>query len=61
MAVTGLFPVAQAQAVALTVAQAFTVAFELWQEAKEGRKLRRSQLQTVGFVPMTCVFALSFA
>lgn len=27
----------QAQAVALTVAQAFTVAFELWQVAKEGR------------------------
>lgn len=27
---------------ALTVAQAFTVAFELWQEAKEGRKLWRS-------------------
>lgn len=31
-------PVFQAQAVALTVAQAFTVAFELWQVAKEGRK-----------------------
>ena len=32
------FPsVLQAQAVALTVAQAFTVAFELWQVAKEGR------------------------
>lgn len=30
-------PVLQAQAVALTVAQAFTVAFELWQVAKEGR------------------------
>lgn len=44
MAVTGLFPLAQAQAVALTVAQAFTVAFELWQEAKEGRKVQRSQL-----------------
>lgn len=29
--------VLQAQAVALTVAQAFTVAFELWQVAKEGR------------------------
>lgn len=28
--------VLQAQAVALTVAQAFTVAFELWQVAKEG-------------------------
>lgn len=27
----------QAQAVALTVAQAFTVAFELWQVAKEGK------------------------
>ena len=30
-------PSLQAQAVALTVAQAFTVAFELWQVAKEGR------------------------
>lgn len=29
----------QAQAVALTVAQAFTVAFELWQVAKEGSHL----------------------
>lgn len=29
--------VLQAQAVALTVAQAFTIAFELWQVAKEGR------------------------
>lgn len=29
--------VLQAQAVALTVAQAFTVAFELWHGAKEGR------------------------
>lgn len=44
MAVTVLFPFAQAQAVALTVAQAFTVAFELWQEAKEGKKLWRSRL-----------------
>lgn len=42
MALTALFPVAQAQAVALTVAQAFTVAFELWQEAKDGRKLWRT-------------------
>lgn len=33
-----VFPlVLQAQAVALTVAQAFTIAFELWQVAKEGR------------------------
>lgn len=31
------FLLPQAQAVALTVAQAFTVAFELWQVAKEGR------------------------
>lgn len=60
MAVTGLFPAAQAQAVALTVAQAFTVAFELWQEAKEGRKLRRSQLETVGFVPVIiCCYVLT--
>lgn len=31
-----LLSVLQAQAVALTVAQAFTIAFELWQVAKEG-------------------------
>ncbi|XP_016532699.1 low density lipoprotein receptor adapter protein 1-A-like [Poecilia formosa] len=30
----------QAQAVALTVAQAFTVAFELWQVAKEGVRVK---------------------
>lgn len=33
-------PVLQAQAVALTVAQAFTIAFELWQVAKEGRSIK---------------------
>lgn len=37
-------PVLQAQAVALTVAQAFTVAFELWQVAKEGRHLTPQSL-----------------
>lgn len=43
-------PVAQAQAVALTVAQAFTVAFELWQEAKEGRKPVGLGYLCVGFL-----------
>lgn len=33
-------PVLQAQAVALTVAQAFTIAFELWQVAKEGGSIK---------------------
>lgn len=37
---TDSFPFIQAQAVALTVAQAFTVAFELWQEAKEEKGKR---------------------
>lgn len=34
-------PDVQAQAVALTVAQAFTLAFELWQVAKEGEAQTR--------------------
>lgn len=45
--ITALFAGAQAQAVALTVAQAFTVAFELWQEAKEGRKPRRCRVSSL--------------
>lgn len=36
---TGYVPVcSQAQAVTLTVAQAFRVAFEFWQAAKEGKE-----------------------
>lgn len=35
------FPVFQAQAVTLTVAQAFKVAFEFWQASKEGESFLR--------------------
>lgn len=42
-----LAPVLQAQAVALTVAQAFTIAFELWQVAKEGRSIKKITIKSV--------------
>ena len=36
LCIKACFSLLQAQAVALTVAQAFTLAFEIWQVAKEG-------------------------
>lgn len=37
----------QAQAVTLTVAQAFRVAFEFWQAAKEGTRGRPTRMITI--------------
>lgn len=59
-----LSPVLQAQAVALTVAQAFTIAFELWQVAKEGRSIKKSlssqSVEELLYRPLRLpVFALS--
>lgn len=53
----------QAQAVALTVAQAFTIAFELWQVAKEGESIKGSLARSVGPLAaatascLVCVFS----
>lgn len=47
------FPVFQAQAVTLTVAQAFKVAFEFWQVSKEEKEKREKANQEGGDVPGT--------